>query len=108
MFCIQGTKIELTKGDSFYCQVEVYEHEGEAYEPQESDSIRFAVKKNYASTTPVIVKPVPTDTLIFHLDPSDTKDLAVGNYVYDVEITFADGDVDTFIKGIFTLTPEVM
>ena len=42
------------------------------------------------------------------LQPSDTKNLPFGNYVYDIELTTADGFVDTFIgPATFTLTGEV-
>lgn len=51
---------------------------------------------------------IPTSTMILHLDPEDTKDLGFGEYVYDVELTFANGDVDTFINNAkFILAPEV-
>ena len=38
----------------------------------------------------------------------DTKNLDFGTYVYDLQITFADGTVDTFIsKSILKLEEEV-
>ena len=46
--------------------------------------------------------------MILELEPNDTKTLDFGSYVYDVQITFADGRVDTFItEAVFKLTPEV-
>jgi hypothetical protein len=46
--------------------------------------------------------------MILHLEPDDTKGLGFGEYVYDVELTFANGDVDTFINNArFSLVPEV-
>jgi len=108
MFKINGTTITLTKGDSFYCQIALKKN-GTAYTPQEGDEIRFAMKQSVYDTTPAISKVIPNDTLILHLAPSDTKQLAVGKYVYDIEITFADTDVDTFInQAEFNLVPEVL
>lgn len=79
----------------------------EPYTPVDGDKVRFALKQNYSSSRTLIYKRIYNDDLILHLEPKDTKKLAFGNYVYDIEITFANGDVDTFIKGEFELLPEV-
>ena len=79
----------------------------EPYTPVNGDRVRFALKQNYSSSKVLIHKSIPIDTLVLHLVPSDTKKLAFGNYVYDIEITFANGDVDTFIRGEFNLEEEV-
>lgn len=102
-------KISLTRGDSFYTKVNmVRKSTRQPYEPQEGDEIRFALKKNYEDAECLIEKQIPTDTLILHLEPSDTKTMDYGEYVYDIEITTAAGDVDTFIdRAQFILTEEV-
>ena len=111
-----NNKITMTRGDTLYAQVTMERPDGEPYVPQEGDSIRFAVKHPqmnhqetaYVDEEPVLVKSIPTDTLILKLDPGDTNTLGFGDYVYDVEITYANGDVDTFIATAdFVLTPEV-
>ena len=79
----------------------------EPYTPTDGDRVRFALKQSYSSSKVLIHKDIPNDTLVLHLAPSDTKKLAFGNYVYDIEITFANGDVDTFIRGEFKLEEEV-
>ena len=79
----------------------------ETYTPVQGDSVRFAMKQSYNSTKVLIDKSIPINTLLLKLDPNDTKHLNFGKYVYDIEITFANGDVDTFISGEFELTPEV-
>lgn len=79
----------------------------EPYTPVNGDKVRFALKQSYSSSKVLIRKNIPIDTLVLHLVPSDTKKLAFGNYVYDIEITFANGDVDTFIRGEFNLEEEV-
>lgn len=109
-YTIKKTTIFLTRGDTFKAQLSLTNEEGQPYEPQEGDVIRFACKKDYSDpdTEVLIVKEVPLDTLILTLEPSDTKELAFGNYVYDIQLTTAAGEVDTFItKGILTLTEEV-
>ena len=99
-------KITLTRGDTLKMQVNVYIGD-EQYTPTSNDSVRFAMKQSYTSNRVLIRKTIPTDTMILHLVPNDTKKLAFGKYVYDIEITFENGDVDTFIKGEFEITPEI-
>ena len=73
-------------------------------------AFRFAMKKDYddPDTEVLIVKDIPTNTLILQLDPEDTKDLPFGTYVYDIQLTNSSGEVDTFItKAFFVITEEV-
>lgn len=108
MFKINETAITLTKGDSFYCQIELTKN-GEAYTPAEGDVIRFGLKKSPFDTDALLEKVVPNDTLLLHLASADTKTLGAGKYVYDLEITYANGDVDTFInQAEFNLVLEVI
>lgn len=99
-------RITLTRGDTLKMRVGILVNK-EMYTPEEGDSVRFALKQTYNSSRVLIHKNIPTDTLILHLQPEDTKKLAFGNYVYDIELTFADGDVNTFISGQFIIEPEV-
>lgn len=98
---IDGTTIYLTRGDTFEAKVEARlpdDEGGAAYAPAVGDAIRFALKADYMDEKPLVVKDIP----------SDTKTLPFGKYVYDIQITYADGKVDTFItKGRLRLTEEV-
>ena len=114
MYKIEDLTITLTRGDSFYTQIGMKTEDGQPYVPQEGDSVRFVMKHpkivngEYADTDPVMEKTIPTDTLILTIAPADTSELAFGRYVYDIEITFANGDVDTFINNeSFFIEPEV-
>ena len=107
MYTIDGTTIRLTKGDTFNAQVTIYDGTT-PYEMQPNDRLRFVCKHCFADPRPLIEKQIPNATLILHLAPADTKPLKPGRYVYDIELTFADGNVDTFINGgEFVLAPEV-
>ena len=114
---INGTRIRMTRGDTLrvVLSLTVVEEvsEGEKieypYVPEEGDRIRFAMKKTYDDSEPILVKDISPDTLLLTLNPEDTKDLDMrGRYVYDIELTHANGDVDTFInKAKLVLTEEV-
>ena len=99
-------EIELTRGDTLKVKIDVLIN-GEAYTPRPEDSLRFAMKTTYNTSKLLVHKDIPIDTCILHLEPQDTKKLRFGDYVYDIQITFANGDVNTFISGRFRLKPEV-
>lgn len=116
MFNIKNNKIELTRGDSAFAEVSMLDQSGEPYAPQEGDRIRFILKSDwmnpgrsaYVDKRPLVEKSISTDDMMLRLAPDDTKRLPFGKYRYDIEITFADGYVDTFINNeLFTLLPEV-
>lgn len=115
MYSINGNKITLTRGDTLIAQVGILQ-DGEAYTPVEGDVVRFALKhaemtadkSAFIDVNPIFTVTIPNDTLLLRIESEQTKALAFGKYVYDVQITFADGRVDTFIANApLTLTPEV-
>lgn len=112
---VDGTTITLTRGDTLRVAVSITV-DGEAYVPQSGDSVRFALRENVQRGSTyrewvgdeLLVKTIPIDTMMLELEPEDTKDLPFGTYVYDIQLTMADGTVDTFItKAKFKLTEEV-
>lgn len=104
---IKKNVIKLTKGDSLTTKISITDSEGNVYEPDSADKIRFAIKKNYDDEIPIIIKDIPYDTLVLRLESADTKLLEPGDYHYDIEITMTDGSVDTFIENKFIVTNEV-
>ena len=99
--------ISLTRGDTFLADVVLNTDDG-AYEPQEGDVVRFALKKKYTDETPELIRVIPNDTLELELYPEDTKGYSLKEkFVYDIELTDAGGRVQTFIKGKLSLTEEV-
>lgn len=106
---ISGTTIKMTRGDTLRAILTLKDEEGNTYVPVVGDSLRFAMKRNYNESTPILIKSIPIDTLELWIEPDDTKNLPQpSSYVYDIEITYANGDVDTFIdKAKFQLTEEV-
>lgn len=96
--------IKLTRGDYALFSIDILTADGNTYEMQEGDVVRFTVKKNTKSSDILIQK---TGTVIEILH-DDTKDLKYGTYKYDCELCHANGQPDTFIEPTdFELTPEV-
>ena len=115
MYKIDGTTISLTRGDTFIATVSLTKN-GTTYTPVQGDTIRFAMKHNvlnvyktdYVDKNPIIEKNIPIDTMILRIDAADTANLPFGEYVYDMEITYANETVDTFIcEAQFNILPEV-
>ena len=114
MYKIDGTTIYLTRGDTLITKINIMQGD-EEYVPQEGDTVRFALKNarmksdrtDFLDTKPLVLKAVPMNTLLLRLEPADTKKLPFGSYIYDIQITMADGTVDTFISGKLILQAEV-
>ena len=107
-YSVSGTMITLTRGDTFTALITITDSEGNQYDPVNGDRIRFAMKTDYEDGAPLLIKEIPIDTMILVIEPEDTKPLAFGKYVYDIELTKVTGEVDTFItKATLKLTEEV-
>lgn len=108
MVTINGKRIVMTKGDSATIEFVLYDG-NEIYEPSEGDTMRFAMKRFYSDATPLISKQIDMETMTLQLEPQDTANLdARCSYVYDVQVTFSDGTVDTVVpNGTLRLLEEV-
>ena len=115
MYRVSGNTIEMVRGDTLALRVRILV-DGEEYAPAAGDRIRFAMKRrqmnaekgDFIDEEPLILREIPIGTMILKLLPEDTKALPFGKYAYDIQITFADGYVDTFIPNArISLLPEV-
>ena len=107
-FKVKKNTIYLTRGDTFKAHLTINYPDGSVYTPKEGDSIRFALKENIEDEECLIWRDIPIDTMLLVLYPGDTKELEFGNYVYDIQLTKANGNVDTFITASkLKLTAEV-
>lgn len=107
-YSIKDTTITMTRGDTMVARISITDSEGYQYIPVEGDKIRFAMKSNFTDPKPLLVKDIPIDTMELVLKPEDTAELNFGKYVYDIQLTKADGTVDTFItKASLRITEEV-
>lgn len=110
MFYIEGSNIYLTRGDTLILNIEMY-NGNTPYVPVDGETVRFALKSNYEDPDEdvLINKDIDIETMQLTILPQETKELKMGRkYVYDIEFTDINGNVDTFIKGIFYLGEEVL
>ena len=106
MLYIEGNTIRLTRGDTAYLNIPLVTTE-EAYEMNPEDTLTFSVKKSTRDADYIFQK-VVTGTNAFHIEPTDTSELAFGKYVYDVELNTIDNDVFTVIPpSTFEVLVEV-
>ena len=105
---IEGTTIELTRGDTLQLTLSIENIDETEYIPDPGDVILFSMKKYYTSGDVLISKVIDNTSLTFVIQPSDTANLDFGDYVYDIQITTVDGVVDTIIpRSKFRILPEV-
>ena len=105
---VDGSEITLTRGDTFKKVIIIENQDGEEFQPQDGDVVRFAMKKTYKDEKPLLVKILDIEDLLLELTPEDTKSLNYGDYVYDVEITLSNGEVYTIIdRATLILSEEV-
>lgn len=101
--------IHLTRGDTarFRITQAMNLATGEPYVFLPEDILEFTIKKSVNDTNPLIHKKVQGGEII-HLLPEDTKSLSFGRYVYDVQLTLANGDIYTIIvPTVFEIAKEV-
>ena len=107
---VQGKNIWLTQGDTLELNVALRTKAGHDSTLGENDTIRFALKKSYQDAEPIIRKEIPKETMRLRLEAEETKALQASDvpYVFDVQVTYWDGTVDTVIdKGMLYITEEV-
>lgn len=107
-FSVSDNKIIMTRGDTAKILVSIkHKDTQEPYIPKEGDTVRFSMKKYISDKEPTLIKDIPISSLYLILNPEDTKDLDYGIYHFDVQLTYKNGDVDTFIpNSILKLTSE--
>lgn len=90
---IEGQKIIHMRGDSALLAIDLWLN-GKPYEMQEGDSAVLTVKKNIKASDFLFQKTMEDGA--FYIVPADTINLkAPASYIYDVQMTLADGQVYT-------------
>jgi hypothetical protein len=107
------TDITIVAGDDYILTL-VYKDNAGVIIDITSGSARMMVRKSYYST-PVITKVAtidgPLGEMVFDFDPADTNSLVTllskQIYIYDVELTEANGDITTVLTGDFIVQQAV-
>lgn len=118
MYQIDGTTITIKQGDTMRVQISLVRDVDKVeslYEYQSGDRMRFIAKKKLGETQPVLIEKeveINGSSGVLHLEPEDTKKIETRGknieLVYDLEFTYANGDVDTPISNArFIIIPEV-
>ena len=103
--------ISITRGDSATFIVSM-KKDGVVVPFEAGDKVYFTVKTSVNTAQKLIQKVITTfetdGSAIIYILPEDTKTLEFKSYVYDVQLTAADGSVTTFIKpSAFIVGSEV-
>lgn len=107
MLFIQDNIVYLTRGDSASLVVTIKDLDGNVYTLQTGDELMFTMKVNCETDEAVLSKDITADSTITIL-PSDTENLRYGDYVFDVQLTQAGGEVYTVIPpSILRIAKEV-
>jgi hypothetical protein len=78
-------------------------------------TIRMQLRKNYSDVTPTLsltsagsagITITTAASGLFKIN-AQIIDIEVYNYVYDIQFTLSTGEVRTYVKGGFNVTPEV-
>ena len=105
----EDNTIHITRGDTarFAIGPIVNTITNTNYTPTAEDTVTMTIKKTVLQADPFVQLIVPGGEVL-HIKPEDTKAMAFGKYVYDIQITMADGDVYTIIPpATFDLLKEV-
>lgn len=107
MILVKGTDISIIRGDSATINLTIKDKvANQEYILNQDDKVRFSVKKDISDDEIVIQKEFSNNQIFLTHD--DTKDLSFGEYVYDIELEFQDGQRDTIIPpSKFIILAEV-
>lgn len=108
---IEGTDISMIRGDTEVIKVSCRNESGVDVHFAEGDTIYFTVKRNTnieGKTLQKIVTEFTDGVAYINILPTDTRELRVGNYYYDIQLNRANGQVKTIIPpSRFTINAEV-
>lgn len=101
MLKIEENNIFITRGDSAFIDLAIYDEDGNIYTPKESDVVVFSVKVNVNNVDTILRKTF--ESLTLELKSEETIKFNYGEYFFDVKL-INDDLTDTFItSGILTI-----
>lgn len=111
MIKIKKTSISITRGDSAYISFALTNADGNPIDLSTEDKVRCQVRKEPVTGELLFdgeITQSDEEGVIWHIRPEDTAELEVGEYFWDAQIEYADGDIFTFVDvSAFNVLPEV-
>ena len=116
MLKVSKNTIFLTRGDSAYIDVSIYNLDRSPYILNDGDTVECQIRTEPnvgrllvdASIENGRIYVNDDGTIVWHIFPEDTRGLEIGKYSYDVQLVTANGDIFTFIEDAdFNITNEV-
>ena len=108
---IDGQNLAMYNGDDESFTVSLEEADGTDIDLVAGDTITFTVRTTIDAVATTIQKVVTSFTdgdAVVTIDAADTTSLAIGEYVYDVQVTYASGNVSTIVPpSAFTILKGV-
>lgn len=105
MVNISNKDIYMTKGDTVRITLDIRDKDGNEYVIRSGDVIRMVVKNKRLDKDIIIIESTTKDLVI---ESDMTSKIIPGNYEYDVQITFNNGDINTIVpKHKFVILQEV-
>lgn len=107
---IAGKSISMTRGDSESITVKCF-RDNAPFPLERGDTVCFTVREDAESAVALQKTVTAFDEngwAVIAIRPEDTAGMDFGRYVYDIQLTRADGTVTTIVTiAAFTLTEEV-
>lgn len=108
---VNGTDLSMIRGDSESITVSCRDSQG-AVSFNTGDKLYFTIKKNINTKETLMQKIITEFTedgnAVVEIEHEDTKDMAYGGYMYDMQLTRLNGKVTTIIPpSQFVISGEV-
>lgn len=97
MIKIKDGNIYLTRGDSALLEITITDEDGQTWTPTSTDKVIFALKRSVENPEPLLTIQAAEGETDITISPSDTKDLSLGLYSYDIHVETTAGNVYTVI-----------
>ena len=98
---VSGTNLYVTRGDTGAIRIAVSDAAGESVPLEDGDVIELTVRERLGASEKMLYKKVTEfidGKALITIQPEDTSNLKFKTYVYDIQLTRANGQVKTIVK----------
>lgn len=99
MLNIVNNEIYITRGDSAFIQIQLFDDNGDVYTPVSGDKVFFRLKKDIFGNTLLLMKEIDINNLTLELTPNDTSWLDFTLYRYEIELVTVNKKHFTVIEN---------